>query len=267
MRRASAQLRHHSRNVRQDFGKRRAGHGGDEHVARADALELALAVDHARPALAPADAGGMSIQPGMLQPDLVRYRCRCNGKRPSLQEMDPRIVQRPFDFGRAADDLLALAHKECELGELPGIEARRAEERARERPPAVRAAQRVVFLAERRFLHATRAIEHVAVRHHLALRDGSAQPLSRVDQHLAPCGAREPSARDSCGNERLDEERHRSVGWIQTVGRHVAKRPRRPKRGPAGAYRGEKVFLAFQPEVALELAGETRSGAILDERR
>src|SRR6267154_1096799 len=143
----------------------------------------------------------------MLEPDLVRHRRRRHGEGPRLQELDTRVVPRPLDFSRAADEFLAFAHEECELSDLLGIEARRAEERARERPPAVRAVQRVVLLAERRFLHATRAIEHVAVRHHLALRDGSALPLGRVDQHLAPCGAREPPPATRAGTS----------GWMRSA--------------------------------------------------
>src|SRR5882762_5950353 len=60
MRSAAAELRHHCRDVRQDFGKRRAGDRGDEHLSWANALEFALAIDHACPAFAPADTGRMS---------------------------------------------------------------------------------------------------------------------------------------------------------------------------------------------------------------
>src|SRR6266850_2108917 len=74
----------------------------------------------------------------MLEPDLVRHRRRPHGEGPRLQELDTRVVPRPLDFSRAADEFLAFAHEECELSDLLGIEARRAEERARERPPAVR---------------------------------------------------------------------------------------------------------------------------------
>ncbi len=209
----------------------------------------------------------MAVQPGMLQPDLVRHLRRCHGERPRLQETDSRIVPCPLDFGRAADDFLALAHQERELGELLCVEARRAEESARERPPAVRAAQRMVLLAERRFLHPPRAIEHVTVGHHLALRDGGAQPRGRVHQHFAARGARQAAARGSRGHQRLDQDGHRGVGAIQTVSRHVAERTRGPQRRPAGAHRGEEVPVRFDAQVTLELPGEARAGAVFDQRR
>ncbi len=209
----------------------------------------------------------MAVQPGMLQPDLARHLRRRDGERARLQETDSRIVLRPLDFGRAADDFLALAHEERELGELLGIETRRAEERARERPLAVHTAQCVILLPERRFFHPPRAIEHIAVGHHFALRDGSAQPRGRVHQHFAARGARQAAARGSSGNERLDQDGHRGVGAIQAVSRHVAERACGPKRRPAGAPRGEEVLVAFDAQVTLELAREARTGPIFDQRR
>src|SRR5712692_717562 len=50
------------------------------------------------------------------------------------------------------------------------------------------------------------------------------------------------------------------------MGRHVTQRARRPQRPPAGAYGGAEFELAFQTEETLELARETRSITILDQR-
>ena len=56
----------------------------------------------------------------MLEPDLVRHRRRRHGEGPRLQELDTRVVPRPLDFSRAADEFLAFAHEECELSDLLG---------------------------------------------------------------------------------------------------------------------------------------------------
>src|SRR5206468_2053534 len=66
-------------------------------------------------------------------------------------------------------------------------------------------------------------------------------------------------------DERLDEHRHRGVGRREAVIVHVAARVRGPQRGPACAHRGQERRLVRDAEKALELSGEVRALAVLDE--
>ncbi len=115
--------------------------------------------------------------------------------------------------------------------------------------------------------HATALIERDAVRNHLSLRQRRAQPPGRGDQHFS---LRRPTEAAPGGvrlNQRLDQNRHRGSGRRQAVRLHVAARARGPQGRPAGAYRGEEFGLVAQAQKALELPGETRILAVLDERR
>ena len=68
-------------------------------------------------------------------------------------------------------------------------------------------------------------------------------------------------------NQRLDQNSHRGSSRRQAVRLHVAASARGPQRRPAGAYCGEEFGLVAQAQEALELPGETRVFAVLDERR
>ena len=109
--------------------------------------------------------------------------------------------------------------------------------------------------------------EHDTVRHHFALRDRRAEAPGRGNQHLPFGGFAQSPARGARGNQRLDQHGHRGVGRRQTVILHVAPRMRGPQRRPAGAHRGQKFGFVGKPEEALELPGEIRALAILDQRR
>src|SRR5262245_66447552 len=131
MRGRAAELRHHARNPRQDVAERWARDFGDEDVTGRDARELAFAAHHYGAAGAPADAGGMAVEAGMLEPDLVRHMRGLNMQRPRLQQLETFIVERPLDLDRHTHARLGLADETPERHRLPGIEARLARERLR----------------------------------------------------------------------------------------------------------------------------------------
>jgi hypothetical protein len=130
-------------------------------------------------------------------------------------------------------------------------------------------ATRLVVLAVADLALAQRAIavELVAVGRHFALGDRGAQAGGRIDQHPAFGGAGKPAAGRARRHQGLEQQAHRGVGRVEIVRRHVAQRPRRPQRGPAGAHRGEEIGLVVEPEKALELPGEARAVAVLHKRR
>src|SRR6266496_639491 len=145
MRSAPAQLGDDAGDARQDLGERRAGGGGDEHVSGRDAGELAFAVDHACAPRAPAYSRGVAAEPRMIQPDLVGHLRRADLQRPRLQQLDSRVVERPFDLDRSAHERFGLAHKKPQLSDLLRLEAWCAKERARKCARAVRALSRSLF--------------------------------------------------------------------------------------------------------------------------
>ena len=104
-----------SRRARRPRRRRAAAHGraparprGDQHVARRDARQLALAAHDHGAAGAPADAGRMAVEAGMLQPDLVRHRDRLDVSGRACKSLKPTVVERPFDLDRPADTGFAL---------------------------------------------------------------------------------------------------------------------------------------------------------------
>ena len=108
----------------EDVAERRTGDARDEHVARRNASDLALAVDHHGTSRAPADTRGMAVEPRMLQPDLVGHVRRLQMQRPRLQHREPVIVERPFDLDRYAEHVFGLSHHAGELRDLRGSQAR-----------------------------------------------------------------------------------------------------------------------------------------------
>ena len=119
------------------------------------------------------------------------------------------------------------------------------------------------------FVAAEKAVtaEHDAVRHHFALGDCRAEPPGGAEQHVAVGGFAQTAARGARGNERLHQHRHRGVGRIEIVLRHIAARIAGPQRRPAGAQRGQELGVVVDAEKTLELAGKIGIGAILDQRR
>ena len=97
-------------DAREDVTERRPGHSRHQHVAGRDAPDLALAVDHHGASGAPADARRMAVEPRVLQPDLVGHVRRLQVQRPRLQQLEPVIVDRPFDLDRQAEHILGLQH-------------------------------------------------------------------------------------------------------------------------------------------------------------
>ena len=126
MRGRAAELGDDAGDARQDVAQRRAGDARHQNVARRDAGQLAFAIDHHGAAGAPADAGRMAVEPGMLQPDLVGHVRLDDAQRPRLQQLEAGIVERPFDLDRHAEHVFGLAHQAPERRRLAGFEARRA---------------------------------------------------------------------------------------------------------------------------------------------
>ena len=154
---------------------------------------------------------------------------------------------------------------------LRRIEARLGRARGRHRlgrrRPAMGAGDAVVFLTDGRTKQLARRTELEAIGRHLALRDRGAQPPRRADQHLSVGRSAQSAAGRARAHERLNEHRHRRVRRVQIVRRHVAQRPRRPERGPAGADRGQEFGFELEAQVAFELPREAGSETILDEGR
>ena len=227
MRGRASELRHHAGDLRQDVGQRWPGDPGDQNVARRDPRQLAFAIDHHGAAGAPADAGRMAGELGMGEPDLVGHQRRLHVQRPRLQELEARLVERPFDLDRRLQQILAFAQLAAEFGGLPGRQARldgvllRHRER---RDLAVAAGVAVVLAAGLDGAHETLSAEHDAVRHHLALCDRGAEPPGRTDQHVAFGGFAQTATRRSRGDQRLNQHRHRGRGRVEAIVRHVATR-------------------------------------------
>ncbi len=91
-----------------------------------DARQFAFAVHHHGAAGAPADAGGMAVEAGMIEPDGVRHDRRLDMQRPRLQQLEAALVHRPFDLDRLAGELLALAQQAAERHRLAGRQTRLA---------------------------------------------------------------------------------------------------------------------------------------------
>src|SRR5262249_45379035 len=155
--------------------ERRSRDLGHQDVSRADARELAFAVYNARPSGAPANARRMTAEPRMPQPDLVGHMRRLDLERPRLQQLEPVVLERPFDFDGRAEHILGLAQHAAEARRLAGIETRRACERSPDRlacgAAAVTTRLAMVFASRLDLPHETLPAEHDAIRHHLALRD------------------------------------------------------------------------------------------------
>jgi hypothetical protein len=98
----AAELRYHAGDARQDVAECWPRDTRHQDVARRDTGELALAVDDDRAPRTPADACGMTVQARVRQPDVVRHVRRLHMQRPCLQELEARVVERPFDLDRMA---------------------------------------------------------------------------------------------------------------------------------------------------------------------
>ena len=118
MRGRAAELGHHAGDARQHVAERRAGDPGHQHVAGRDARELAFAIDHDGAAGAPADAGGMAVEAGMLQPDLVRHGGRLDVERPRLQQLEARHRRAPIRSRPGRRDRFGLAQHAAERDRL-----------------------------------------------------------------------------------------------------------------------------------------------------
>ena len=129
--------------------ERRSRDPRHQNVAGCDAGQLALAIDHHRAARAPADAGGMAVEAGVLEPDLVRHMRRLDLQRPCLQQLETFVVECPFDLDRAAEDFFRLADEAPERHRLSRVEARRTRQigrhRLRRSAEAVHAGLAMVF--------------------------------------------------------------------------------------------------------------------------
>jgi hypothetical protein len=101
--RSSRRARRRRRRRAADMAERRTGDARHQNVARRDAAELAFAIHHHGAAGAPADAGGMAVEAGMLEPDFVRHMRGLDAQRPRLQQLEALVVERPFDLDRHAD--------------------------------------------------------------------------------------------------------------------------------------------------------------------
>ena len=212
----------------QHMAERGAGDPRHQDVARCDARELAFAIDHHGAAGAPADAGGMAAQAGMLQPDRVRHHGRLDMERARLQQLEAGLVERPFDLDGHAEQGFDLAQQASQRDGLAGVEARLLREVARHRlghgAGAVAAGVAVVLAAGHVAAQEALAGQHDAVRHHLALGDRRAEPPGGAEHHLAFGVLAQPAAGGARLDQRLDQHRHRGVGRAEPVVFHVAAR-------------------------------------------
>src|SRR5438552_5820946 len=189
VRRTATELRHHAGYARQYLTQCRAGDPRHQDIARCDAGELAFAVDHAGAAGSPAYACRMPVEPRVAQPDFVGDRRRFQVQRPRLEQLEPHIVQRPFDFHRHAQNVLDLPEQLAKLHRLRAVEARLGSERAPHGTRTVNAADAMEFPAGHRV--AQRQLPFVvaagndAIRYHLALGYCRAESPSRVQDHVA----------------------------------------------------------------------------------
>src|SRR5215475_11347919 len=131
MRRRAAKLGNDAGNLRQDLTERRSSHFGHEHVARRNAAEFAFAIDDSGSPASPADPGRMTVNGGMLQPDLVRNMGWLDMEGTGLQQLEAVVVERPFDFDRPSDHAFRLSEHATKRYRLTGFETRRADERFR----------------------------------------------------------------------------------------------------------------------------------------
>jgi hypothetical protein len=66
----------------------------------------------------------MTVEPRMLQPDLVGHVRRLQVQWTRLQQRDPLLVERPFDLDGHAEHILSLPQEACDLADLCRVEAR-----------------------------------------------------------------------------------------------------------------------------------------------
>ena len=121
--RAAAQFRDDAGHSGQHAGQRRAGHLRDQDIARIDARQLAFAVDDACAARAPADAGRVAAQAGVLFPDLVRGDGGLDMQRAGLEQLDSFAVEAPFDFRGTLDHFFGGAEMAAQFPNLFGAQA------------------------------------------------------------------------------------------------------------------------------------------------
>src|SRR5262249_61389563 len=107
------------------------GDARDQNTAGSYARELAFAIHDARAPRAPADAGGMAVEAGMLQPNLVGHMRRRDPQRTRLQQLEAGFIKRPLDFHRRFQKRFGLAHEAAKCGRLAGAETGRADETLR----------------------------------------------------------------------------------------------------------------------------------------
>src|SRR5262249_51658208 len=143
---------------------------------------------HHRPPLPPADSSRMTSELGMREPDLVGQQRCLDMQRPCLQKLETSFVECPFNLDRLLQQRLALSQHSTEFSGLPWRQARclRVIGRYRlRRNLAMLAAVTMILAARLNGSDKTLPVEHNAVRHHLALRDGGAETPGRADQHVA----------------------------------------------------------------------------------
>src|SRR5256885_4486574 len=101
--------------------ERRAGDARHQDIPGRDAGELALAIDHYRTSGAPADAGGMAVETGMLEPDVVPHVRGRDVQGARLQQLETVVVERPFHLDRRADYFFCFADEAPDRHRLRSI--------------------------------------------------------------------------------------------------------------------------------------------------
>jgi len=212
----------------------------------------------------------MSVDAGMLEPNLIRHLDRRDGERSRLQELESAGVERPFDLDRTADHRRRLHQHAAEGDGLPGVETggrdKLARHRLRDGAAQMCAAFRMILAARLDAAQKSLAREHDAVRHDLTLRDGGAEPPGRADQHVPVGGLAQAAARCARIDKRLDQHRHGRVRGGEAVALHPAPRGAGPQRRPTGAHGCQEGGLVVDAKEAFELAGEVCALGILDQR-
>src|SRR5262249_9735492 len=139
----------------------------------------------------PPDAGRMTAQPRMLQPDLVGDLRGLEMQRARLEQLEAVLPKRPFDFDRHADDIFGPSQEPTDVRNLCRLETRLRDERGRHRLGGRRATMlagdRVILLTDGRTKELTVATKFEAIGRDLALRDRRPQSPGRADEHLAGC--------------------------------------------------------------------------------
>ena len=125
MRCRTAEFGDNAADPRQNVIERRAGDARHQNVAGRDARELAFAIDDDGSARAPADPGRMSVEAGMLEPDLVGHmRAQRPASGRACSSLKPASSSAHSISTGVCRDCLGLAHQPPKRGRLPGAETR-----------------------------------------------------------------------------------------------------------------------------------------------